>query len=82
MDHAFYRNLITAQIWSGQSDAEEIVAGAIKTALGYDSGLLTAVYRHGKGRFVLNTIRIRDNLGVDPVAERILRNMIRHETKK
>ena len=79
MDHAFYRNLLAQQIWSGQSDPVEIVAGAIQTALGYDSGLLTAVHSYGKGRFVLNTLRIRDNLGTDPVAERILRNMIRHE---
>ena len=81
MDHAFYRNLLAQQILSGQSDPDEIVAGAIQTALGYDSGLLTAVYRYGKGRFVLNTLRIRDNLGTDPVAERILRNMIRYESR-
>ncbi|MCL2117923.1 MAG: hypothetical protein FWH27_05795, partial [Planctomycetaceae bacterium] len=81
MDHAFYRNLMTNQFWNDQSDPDEIVAGSIKTALSYESGLLTAVYRHGKGRFVLNTLRIRDNLGIDPVAERILRNMIRHEAR-
>ena len=79
MDHAFYRNLMTSIIWSGQSDPVEIAAGAINTSRGYQSGLLTAVYQHGKGRFVLNTLRIRDALGNDPVAERILRNMIRHE---
>ena len=32
----------------------------------------------GAGRFVLNTLRIRENLGRDPVAERRLRNMVRH----
>ena len=82
MDHAFYRNLLTNQIWSDQSDPEEIVAGAMNTSFAYESGLLTAVHRHGKGRFVLNTLRIRDNLGIDPVAERILRNMIRHEVSQ
>ena len=81
MEHAFYRNLLTKQIWSGQSDPEEIAAGAINTSLRYDSGLSTAVYRYGKGRFVLNTLRIRDNLGNDPIAERILRNMINHEAR-
>jgi len=36
------------------------------------------VYRLGAGRFVLNTLRIRENLGRDPVAERLLRNMLRY----
>jgi hypothetical protein len=81
MDHAFYRNLLTNQIWSGQGDPLEIVAGAMNTSFAYDSGLLVAVYRHGKGRITLNTLRIRDNLGTDPVAERIVRNMIRYEAQ-
>ena len=32
----------------------------------------------GAGRFTLNTLRIRDNLGADPIAERLLRNMLRY----
>ena len=105
MDHAFYRNLLNPLTWSGQDDPEEIAAAAVNTAMGEPwSGLLTAVYRYGKGRFVLNTLRIRDNLvsaviqndlyvnqqqirvrdylGTDPVAERILRNMINHEARQ
>jgi hypothetical protein len=56
----------------------EIVAGAIHTACGYNSGLTLGVYKLGEGRFTLNTLRIRENLGGDPVAERLLRNMLRH----
>jgi len=44
----------------------------------YDSGLMLAVYRLGAGRFVVNTLRIRENLGTHPVAERLLRNLLRY----
>ena len=53
------------------------MAGSINTAIGYSSGLTVAVYKLGAGRFTLNTLRIRENLGNDPVAERLLRNMLR-----
>ena len=36
-----------------------------------------AVYRLRAGRFVLNTLHIREHLGRQPVAERLLRNMLR-----
>jgi hypothetical protein len=40
--------------------------------------LLISVYPLGSGRFVLNTMRIRDTLGQNPAAERLLRNMLRY----
>ena len=57
------------------------MAGSINTCCGYNSGLLMAVYNLGAGRFTLNTLRIRENLGADPVAERLLRNMLRHAAR-
>jgi hypothetical protein len=39
--------------------------------------LTVAGHHLGAGRFTLNTLRIRENLGRDPVAERLLRNMLR-----
>ena len=33
---------------------------------------------HSKGSYLLSTLRIVENLGRDPVADRILRNLIRH----
>ena len=67
--------------WTGQDVPDEVVAGAINTALGYRSGLSVAVYRLGAGRFIFNTLRIRENLGSDPVVERLLRNMLRHAAR-
>jgi len=36
------------------------------------------VHALGHGKLILNTLRIRENLGVDPVAERLLRNMLNY----
>ena len=81
MDHTFYREIIPTAVWIGQDVPAEVVAGAINTACGYGSGLTVAVYKLGAGRFTLNTLRIRENLGSDPVAERLLRNMLRYAAR-
>lgn len=39
-------------------------------------GMDMGVVQHGKGRYVLNTLRLVENLGSDPVADKILFNMI------
>ncbi|MCG2685531.1 MAG: hypothetical protein L6306_18170, partial [Planctomycetales bacterium] len=81
LDHAFYQDVIGNSGWSGQDVPAEVVAGSINTSCGYDSGLLVAVYELGAGRFTLNTLRIREHLGSDPVAERLLRNMLRYAAR-
>ena len=46
---------------------------------------MVAVYELGAGHFILNTLRIRENLKTHPVAERLLRNLLRyaaHELSK
>ena len=81
MDYAYYREIIPDAVWVGQDPPAEAVAGAIKASQGYDSGLMVAVYNLGEGRFVLNTLRIRENLGNHPAAERLLRNMLRYAAR-
>lgn len=78
MDHVFYREVISEMALSGQDDPAEVVAGAINTSQKYGSGLLISVYELGTGRFILNTLKIRENLGKAPVAERLLRNMLNY----
>ena len=39
---------------------------------------MLSVYKLGEGRFILNALRIRQALGTDPVAERLLRNMLNY----
>ncbi len=87
MDYTVYRDgrhilIIPDHAWSGQDVPAEVVAGAISASFGdYASGLLVSVYNLGAGRFILNTLRIRENLGPDPVAERLLRNMLRYASR-
>jgi hypothetical protein len=76
MDYTFYREIIPDVVLTGQDAPAEAVAGAIKASQDYSSGLMVAVYKHGSGRFVLNTLLIRENLGAHPVAERLLRNLL------
>ncbi|MDY0165249.1 MAG: glycoside hydrolase family 2 TIM barrel-domain containing protein [Thermoguttaceae bacterium] len=76
MDYTFYREIIPDTVLAGQDPPAEAVAGAIKASQDYSSGLMVAVYQHGSGRFILNTLLIRENLGSHPVAERLLRNLL------
>ena len=78
LDYTVYREIIPDLVFSGQDAPDSAVAGAIKASQDYDSGLMLAIYRLGAGRFVVNTLRIRENLGTHPVAERVLRNMLRY----
>lgn len=54
----------------------EAVCGAHRLSANYASGLHVAVYRLGSGRWILNNLLVRENLGRTPVAERLLRNML------
>ncbi len=77
MDYTFYRELIPDIVFSGQDAPDEVVAAGINASIGYSSGLLMAVYRLGEGRFIVNTLQIRNNLKHHPAAERFLRNLLR-----
>jgi hypothetical protein len=77
MDYTFYREIIPDLVLSGQDPPAEAVAGAIKASQDYSSGLMLAVYHLGEGRFILNTLHIRENLGTHPAADRLLPNLVR-----
>ncbi len=78
MDNIYFREIIPDHAWSGLDAPAEAVAGAISTSSGYKSGLELAVYEHGTGKFVINTLLIRDNLiaNTNPAAQRLLRNLL------
>ena len=81
MDYTYYREIIPDNVWSGQDPPAEAVAGAIKASQDYASGLMVSVYPLGAGRFILNTLLIRENLGKHPAAERLLRNMLNYAAR-
>jgi hypothetical protein len=75
-DYTYYRNVLSDSRWADLDVPAELVAATINTSMGYDAGLLMGVYRLGAGRFVLNTLAIGDQLGRDPVADRLLCNLL------
>jgi hypothetical protein len=81
MDYTFFREIIPDLAWVGQDPPAEVVAGATNTSQDYSAGLTVAVYHFGAGRFILNTLLIRENLAHHPVAERLLRNMLNYAAR-
>jgi len=77
LDYTFYRELIPDEAWIGQEQPGEVVAAANDASLAYASGVLLSVQPMGEGRFVLNTLRIREHLGRLPAADRLLINLLR-----
>jgi hypothetical protein len=81
MDYTFYREILPDYRFQGQDTPDEAVAGAFRISCpGHLSELMLSVYTLGGGRFILNALRVRQALGQDPTAERLLRNMIRYAT--
>jgi hypothetical protein len=82
LDYVFYRNLIRDLAFNFDVAPTEAVAGGIEAAVNYGSGLLISVHQQDAGRLILNTLLIRENLGSDPTAERLLRNMLRFAARR
>lgn len=81
MDYGYYRELIPDVVLADIEPVTDPVAGGINACWGYQSGLTVAIYRLGEGEFILNTLRIRENLGHVPQADRLLRNMLRFASR-
>jgi hypothetical protein len=81
MDCNYYREIITSARWEGIAPPAEVVAAGINTSFGYSSGTYMTTHRLGAGQFVLNLLNIHGQLGKDPVAERLLRNLLRFAAK-
>ena len=62
----------------GRMFLPEIAAGATNTSQDYSAGLTVSVHTLGAGRFILNTLLVRENLRTSPVADRLLINMLRY----
>ena len=78
LDYACYREIIPDAAFVGQDPPTQAIAGSNDVSLDYASGLTVAEYQLGAGRFLLNTLLIRERLNRDPLAERLLRNMLQY----
>jgi len=80
LDYTIFRNIITQSGvgLAGVEAPEELIVGGIRAQIGYASVVQMATFPFGAGRFVFNTLRIREELGKDPVAELLLRNLLNY----
>jgi hypothetical protein len=82
MDADYCGSVIPESLFDGQDIPDDVAAAAFAVGYpipgGYASGLLVASYPLGEGRFILNTCKILENLEVNPVADRLLLNMIHY----
>lgn len=85
-----YRNVVPAKTFAEASD--EDICGTFDTApiaagnymMGESAwwGSDILVRRHGNGLLVFTHLRILENLGKDPVADRLLTNLLRHFSRR
>ena len=77
-DYVFYREMIPLFSFNGPDlIPDEALAGAFNTQMGYSAGLSLAVWKVGRGKMIFNTWRIQERLPNHPVAERMVRNLLR-----
>jgi hypothetical protein len=80
MDWTYYRDVIGDRIFQGQEMPAEVVVASFALGYtcptGYTSGIVVGIYPFAAGRFLVNTLRLVENLGVHPVADRIVLNML------
>jgi hypothetical protein len=81
LDYIFYRDIISATVFRDLPSPVEAVCGAIQTSGGrddYRSDLLIALCRVAAGRVVLNSLKLRENIGKVPAAERLVLNLLNY----
>ena len=85
LDWDYYGPVIPSHVFQGQDMADDVAVlfvatgyASMKEAVptGYASGLITPSYRFGGGRFLINSLRILEHIGIHPAADRLLLNMI------
>jgi hypothetical protein len=83
LDYTIYRNIIPQGGYglAGAPAPDDFIAAGIRAQIGYASIIQTAKYNFGAGGFIFNTLQIRENLGTDPVAELLLRNMLNYAAR-
>ncbi len=85
MDWDYYGPVIPRYVFEGQEAPSDIAVAFFaigyaslteRVKTGYASGLIAAWYPFGKGRFLLNSLQVLENVHMHPAADRLLLNMI------
>ncbi|MBR0226278.1 MAG: hypothetical protein IJL92_09495 [Thermoguttaceae bacterium] len=76
IDYVYYRDVVPVVTFRDQIPEPTVaIAGGFNTQRGYEGGLSLAEWDYGKGKIVLSTWLIQENLP-SPIAERLLRNLL------
>ena len=82
MDYRIYQNILTEKVITGQSGSFEAISGALQLSgadsAAFSSDTLLTIHKYKKGKIIINTLNIRNNIGKDPIAEHLLRNLINY----
>ncbi|MHB9036893.1 MAG: malectin domain-containing carbohydrate-binding protein, partial [Armatimonadota bacterium] len=83
MDWDYYGEVISHDLLDGQDTPDDVAVAAFAIGHdscpgGYASGIMVCSYPFGAGRFILNTLRVLENVGTHPAADRLLLNMINY----
>ena len=76
LDYALYREILPDLAFVGQDAPAEAIAGGNDGSCDYAAGLFLAAYEFGAGCVLLNTLLLRERLAANPVAERLVRNLL------
>jgi hypothetical protein len=84
MDWYYYLQVTPQMLFDGQQPPDDTAAAAFapgceqESPTVFRSGVIAGTYRFGAGHFVINTLRILENLDKNPAADRLLLNMVRY----
>ena len=81
LNYLVYRELIPHRVWTGLEALDEAICGANNTSFDYSSGLMLSTHRLDAERFILNTLHIREHLGANPAADRLLLNLLQYAAR-
>ena len=91
MDYTFYRDILSDRLLVMAEPPQESVCGAVQTSVVFwgersqfqepEAGLMLSIHQSYAGCFIVNTLRIRENLGIVPAAERLLRNALNYAAR-
>jgi len=80
LDWNYYGDLISHEMFQGAAQPAEPIVAAFAVGYckptGYDAGIALGAYRLGKGRLILNTLKLLENIGRHPATDRLLLNLI------
>lgn len=86
LDWHAYEAVAGPDLFDCTDTPDEVIAAAFAVGYscrgGYNTGIVTAMKRYGKGRLYFNALRVYENLDLHPTADRLLLNLLDYAARK